>query len=100
MKSDNYRRADRTPQRRATGLPVLRAEVADFSSKSAGRPVVSQVGTERAGFEPAKGFKPLTAFPVLLLRPLGHLSGFFNRRTIIDVAAGATRAFRHPRTIS
>src|SRR5690348_10381189 len=31
--------------------------------------------TERAGFEPAIGFKPNTAFPVLLLRPLGHLSG-------------------------
>ncbi len=30
---------------------------------------------ERAGFEPASGFKPATAFPVLLLRPLGHLSG-------------------------
>ena len=30
--------------------------------------------TERAGFEPASGFKPATAFPVLLLRPLGHLS--------------------------
>src|SRR5207237_858524 len=30
--------------------------------------------TERAGFEPAIGFKPNTAFPVLLLRPLGHLS--------------------------
>jgi hypothetical protein len=29
---------------------------------------------ERAGFEPAMGFKPHTAFPVLLLRPLGHLS--------------------------
>jgi hypothetical protein len=35
-------------------------------------PVLEQA--ERAGFEPAKGFKPLTAFPVLLLRPLGHLS--------------------------
>jgi len=31
--------------------------------------------TERAGFEPAIGFKPDTAFPVLLLQPLGHLSG-------------------------
>jgi hypothetical protein len=30
--------------------------------------------TERAGFEPAWGFKPPTAFPVLLLQPLGHLS--------------------------
>lgn len=30
--------------------------------------------TERAGFEPASRFKPATAFPVLLLRPLGHLS--------------------------
>src|SRR5206468_2341548 len=29
---------------------------------------------ERAGFEPARRFKPPTAFPVLLLRPLGHLS--------------------------
>src|SRR5688572_12746194 len=31
--------------------------------------------TEREGFEPSNGFKPVTAFPVLLLRPLGHLSG-------------------------
>ncbi len=30
--------------------------------------------TEREGFEPSNGFKPVTAFPVLLLRPLGHLS--------------------------
>src|SRR5215213_2810889 len=30
---------------------------------------------EREGFEPSIGFKPNTAFPVLLLRPLGHLSG-------------------------
>jgi site-specific DNA recombinase len=30
---------------------------------------------EREGFEPSNGFKPITAFPVLLLRPLGHLSG-------------------------
>ena len=30
--------------------------------------------TERAGFEPASRFKPATAFPVLLLQPLGHLS--------------------------
>ena len=30
--------------------------------------------TERGGFEPPNGFKPVTAFPVLLLRPLGHLS--------------------------
>jgi site-specific DNA recombinase len=29
---------------------------------------------ERGGFEPPNGFKPVTAFPVLLLRPLGHLS--------------------------
>ena len=29
---------------------------------------------ERAGFEPASRFKPATAFPVLLLQPLGHLS--------------------------
>jgi len=37
--------------------------------------------TERAGFEPARRFKPPTAFPVLLLRPLGHLSndGQFSR---------------------
>jgi hypothetical protein len=30
---------------------------------------------EREGFEPSMRFKPHTAFPVLLLRPLGHLSG-------------------------
>ena len=30
---------------------------------------------EREGFEPSNRFKPVTAFPVLLLRPLGHLSG-------------------------
>jgi hypothetical protein len=36
------------------------------------------VRTERAGFEPAMGFKPHTAFPVLLLRPLGHLSGLLH----------------------
>jgi hypothetical protein len=38
--------------------------------------VMSVVGfiTEREGFEPSIGFKPNTAFPVLLLRPLGHLS--------------------------
>ena len=29
---------------------------------------------ERERFELSKGFKPFTAFPVLLLRPLGHLS--------------------------
>jgi hypothetical protein len=29
---------------------------------------------ERAGFEPAVRFDPHTAFPVLHLRPLGHLS--------------------------
>ena len=29
---------------------------------------------EREGFEPSIRFKPYTAFPVLLLRPLGHLS--------------------------
>ena len=32
---------------------------------------------ERAGFEPARRFKSPTAFPVLLLRPLGHLSWIF-----------------------
>ena len=32
---------------------------------------------ERGGFEPPSGFKPATAFPVLLLQPLGHLSGIF-----------------------
>jgi site-specific DNA recombinase len=30
---------------------------------------------ERGGFEPPRRFKPSTAFPVLLLQPLGHLSG-------------------------
>src|SRR5687767_2815056 len=30
--------------------------------------------TERGGFEPPWRFKPPTAFPVLLLQPLGHLS--------------------------
>ena len=35
----------------------------------------STIGTEREGFEPSMRFKPHTAFPVLLLRPLGHLSG-------------------------
>ena len=29
---------------------------------------------ERGGFEPPWRFKPPTAFPVLLLQPLGHLS--------------------------
>ena len=31
---------------------------------------------ERAGFEPAKQFDPLTHFPGVLLQPLGHLSVF------------------------
>jgi hypothetical protein len=35
---------------------------------------VSIFETERGGFEPPIGFKPNTAFPVLRLRPLGHLS--------------------------
>jgi hypothetical protein len=30
--------------------------------------------TERGGFEPPVRFRPHTAFPVLLLQPLGHLS--------------------------
>ena len=29
---------------------------------------------ERAGFEPAKRYNPLTHFPGVLLQPLGHLS--------------------------
>ena len=33
---------------------------------------------ERAGFEPAKRFDPLTHFPGVLLQPLGHLSAPWN----------------------
>ncbi len=34
---------------------------------------------ERAGFEPAKRFDPLTHFPGVLLQPLGHLSTSLHR---------------------
>lgn len=34
----------------------------------------SECYSEREGFEPSVGGYPYTAFPVLLLRPLGHLS--------------------------
>ena len=37
--------------------------------------VLDQI-TERVGFEPTNAFRGVTAFPVLLLRPLGHLSGW------------------------
>src|SRR6476469_6482550 len=36
---------------------------------------VGNNAAERGGFEPPMRFKPHTAFPVLLLQPLGHLSG-------------------------
>jgi hypothetical protein len=60
--------------------------------------------TEREGFEPSIGFKPNTAFPVLLLRPLGHLSsavlGDGRRASLIEAGGGFHRGggfgFRAP----
>ncbi len=45
---------------------------------------------ERAGFEPAKRFDPLTHFPGALLQPLGHLS-MFSSRTARCAAGGMVR---------
>ena len=39
--------------------------------------VTGDFEAERGRFELPRRFKPPTAFPVLLLRPLGHLSGLF-----------------------
>src|SRR5687768_5916054 len=55
---------------------------ADVSVGPSAKHQVSKT-TERAGFEPAIGFKPDTAFPVLLLQPLGHLSGGTNGGAIL-----------------
>ena len=52
--------------REPTGPPLNVAETAERKSKNM---------AERAGFEPAKRFNPLTHFPGVLLQPLGHLSG-------------------------
>jgi hypothetical protein len=57
---------------RATGESKIENDLETQAEQSVME--VLSLGTERAGFEPAMGFKPHTAFPVLLLRPLGHLS--------------------------
>ncbi len=49
---------------------------------------------ERAGFEPAKQFDPLTHFPGVLLQPLGHLSRILNR-TANPASNGIARCFLH-----
>jgi site-specific DNA recombinase len=59
---------DQGPFAQHNAAPAI-ASAALFGPKSPGLNTA-----ERAGFEPARRFKPPTAFPVLLLQPLGHLS--------------------------
>ncbi|MDB5356906.1 MAG: hypothetical protein JWN24_3359 [Phycisphaerales bacterium] len=63
------------PGRDKTGTSEGRVEGTILQTTSpAGVMAGHRIITEREGFEPSIGFKPNTAFPVLLLRPLGHLS--------------------------
>lgn len=47
--------------------------------------------TERAGFEPADGRKPITGFQDRLLQPLGHLSSVKHRLSFVTNSGRRTR---------
>ena len=52
-----------------------RQEATPSKSRLTHKSMLHSYLAEREGFEPSVRFKPHTAFPVLLLQPLGHLSG-------------------------